>query len=99
MPVTNLHDAQSIPVNSWPLLYTCDMADGFRHISQLQSQDLKTEAAYCCVFARPWKSSTYSENFRTWQGASEELKAAFISKGRTSGGEWKVFRAKCRRPA
>ncbi|KAK6984511.1 hypothetical protein R3P38DRAFT_3231767 [Favolaschia claudopus] len=87
----SLHDAESTPANRYPLLYTCDMAEGFRQMERLSKTGLAAEPAFCKVFARPFKSSTYSD-LHTWEKASIELQNQYVSYGKTTRGLWKQFR-------
>jgi hypothetical protein len=72
----------------FPLIYACDMGEGFRRLRRLKETGATTRAAYLSVFGGAWKASTFSDHNYVWANTPAAIMSAATNKGRAPGGEW-----------
>ena len=78
----------------WPAsMYVVDMVNGFKKMDQLRRDGGKNfETRFEITFNRKApRSSTYYDQVRRWKNASEEIRQAALSAGRTEKGQWARF--------
>ncbi|THH05958.1 hypothetical protein EW146_g9761 [Bondarzewia mesenterica] len=74
-----------------PFIYVVDIVDSFERMDALAATIKKQKAQFKIVFGSTFVGSTYYDNRKRWNYASEPARQAAINAGRTPQGYWSTF--------